>query len=767
MSRISDQSVRLTGMGPEKTQLPPASGALDPQRAGLGPDGGESSLAEAVATIRKRLWIIILAAILGIAYGAYKAFTQPKLYTASSTIQVHNGASNAYKVETSYFDYTDSQTKMNTEIEILRSDTLLTTVARDMNLANNSDFWGAPGPVHASLDDPNVRANVIGVLRGSLQLTLVPRTELVRIGYSSLSPRLSADIVNQLVAEYIQRSFQTPANQTKMVSDWLSGQLDELKHQVERSQEQMMELQRQLGVLGYDSTHNQLQSSLETLLGAEGNARIARIVAESRYRMVAGMDPNTIEGSIEITPGTVTGELNALRAQIAQDKAQLSQITADTPGGLGPNNPSVKALTTRIAELTKELQAEQNRIILQAKEQYLAAKATEDKTSQELETRKQEAYKQGDDLVRYSLLQREYEQNRALYDGLEQRLETAKVEAGLDALEVDTVDKAVPPVSPELRPPASIIVADTVFFILAGIVIVFIVDSLDTGLHSVPEMETLMQMPSLAVIPKSKRSSAEAAASMSPAQRNISVLTQPKSQFAESFRSLQTSLLLATPGQPPKIILFTSATPSEGKTTAATNLACVMAQGEGRILLIDADLRRPSIHHRFGLPGNAGLTTVLAGATRVEDAIQHVPELPNLDILPSGPVPPFPTEMLGSEAMKQLLHRFASEYTHVVIDSPPVLSVTDAVILGRLVDAVVLVVRHRKSNKNVMRRTRDLLQRSGAPTAGLVLNAVDLNSPEYYGYYGYSGYSYGSTDGDSWNPQTESRRNNGTEGKVK
>jgi polysaccharide biosynthesis transport protein len=192
-----------------------------------------------------------------------------------------------------------------------------------------------------------------------------------------------------------------------------------------------------------------------------------------------------------------------------------------------------------------------------------------------------------------------------------------------------------------------------------------------------------------------------------------------------------------------------------------------MAQGDSRILLIDADLRRPSIHHRFGLPGKLGLTTVLAGTSRIEDSIQRVPELPNLDILPSGPVPPFPTEMLSSDAMKRLLQRFAQEYTHIVIDSPPILSVTDGVILGRMVDAVVLVVRHGKSNKNVMRRTRDLLERSGAPTAGLVLNAVDVNSPEYYGYYGYTGYSYGSMDGTSWDTQSEARKNNETEGKVK
>jgi capsular exopolysaccharide synthesis family protein len=739
-------------MGPEKTQLPPASSTPDPQRPGMGADVGDTSLSEAVATLRKRRWILILAAVLGIAYGSYKAFTQPKFYTAASTIQVHNGASNAYRLDAGSDYSDDSQTKMNTEVFILQSDTLMETVAREMNLANNQDFWGAPGPVpHASLEDPNTRAAVIGTLKGHLQVTLIPRTELMSISYSSLSPKLSADIVNQVVSDYIQRSFQTPAIRTNMVSDWLSRQLDVLKSRVARSQEEMMKLERQLGVMGYDSSQNQLQSSLESLLTAEGTAKIARIDAESRYRMIAAMDPNTIEGSIETTPGTAPGQLNSLRAQLAASRATYAQLTA--PGGLGPNHPRAKALQDQMAVLTKEINTEQDRLELQAKETYLAAKAAEDNTEKELEARKQEAYDQGDNLVLYKLAQREYEQNRTLYDGLQQRLETAKVEAGLDALEVDQVDKALPPVSATLRSQPTIIITTAIFFLLGGIGIAFLVESLDTRLNNIREIETMMEMPSLAVIPRAKRSSPEQLATMSTAQRNINVLTQPKSQFTEAFRSLQTSLLLATAGQPPKFILFTSATPSEGKTTTASNLACILAQGASRVLLIDADLRRPSMHHRFGLTGKLGLTTLLAGTSSLEETLQHVPELPNLDVLPSGPVPPFPTEMLSSQAMRDLLDRVGTTYTHVVIDSPPILSVTDAVILARLVEAVVLVIRHNKSNKNVMRRARDLLARSGAPIAGLVLNAVDLNSPEYYGYYGYSGYSYGSMDAESWETQ--------------
>jgi succinoglycan biosynthesis transport protein ExoP len=759
-------SGRLNGMGPQKTQLPPAAGTFDPERPGTSSNVSDTSLSEAVATLRKRLWILILAAVLGASYGAYSALTQPKLYRASSIIQVQSGASNQYRLDQSYDFSDDSQTKMNTEVIILKSDTLLAGVASEMDLANNTDFLGGTKPTSRNtLNDPQTRADVVGELKGSLDVAAMPHSQMMQISYSSLSPKLSADIVNRVVQDYIQRAFQTPVVRTKTVSDWLSKQLDDLKLQVQREQQQMMDLERKMGVIGYDSTHNEVQTSLEGLLSAEGTAKIARISAESRYRMVAGMDPNTLNDSIEMTPGTMPGQLNALRSQLAFARGTYAELTSQSVQGLGPNHPRVKALQDQINELTKAINTEQSRLGIQAKENFVAAKAAEDKIEEELDAKKREAYAQGNDLVLFTVVKRNYEQDQALYSGLEQRLETAKVESGLGATEVDQVDKALPPVSPTMRSPVTMIVTSTVFFLLGGIVIAFILESLDTGLHNIQEIETVMEMPSLAIIPKAKRSSAEQTAAMSVAQRNINVLTQPKSQFTESFRSLRTSLLLATAGKPPQFVLFTSATPSEGKTTIASNLACILAQGEARVLLIDADLRRPNVHHRFGLSGKLGLTTVLAGSSSLEEALQQVPEMPNLDILASGPVPPFPTEMLSSEAMTALLQRMGEMYTHVVIDSPPILSVTDAVILAHLVDAVVLVVRHGKSSKNVMRRARDLLVRSGAPVAGLVLNAVDLNSPEYYGYYGYTGYSYGSMDADTWETQPASTRAANTERK--
>ncbi len=741
-------------MGSENTQ-PPFVGTPETSQSKFSTTVTDTTLSEALIVLRKRRWVLILAVLAGLAYGVFKAESQPQMYDSYGRIQVRSGSSNEYRVGAVEGIGGDASSKLLSELEILKSDSLMLRVCREMDLANNPDFLGRKGPVpHRSLDDGVIRQDTVHRLQSDLHVTLVPKTDIIRISFNSLNAKLSADIVNQVISDYIQRSYQVRFESSRRVSDFLSGTLEGLKQQVETSQEQVLDMQRRLGVLGFDPNHNQISASLDDLAKAAGAAKLARIIAEARYRVVSGMDPNTIEGAIELTPGTAPGELTQLRGQLAGAKANYAQLEST----LGPNHPQAKATRAQIDELTKEIDIEQNRLILQAKQNYIVARANEDQTTAALESQKADAYKLRDQLVEYTLRQREFEANRTLYDSLQQRLRTASVQSGLESLEIDVVDRALPPASPQLRPQSTVILTALVFGLLGGIVIAFLMESLDTGLRSIAEIESITELPSLAIIPRARRSSVDQA-TLTTAQRNIGVLTQPKSQFAEAFRSLRTSLLLSTAGHPPRLIVITSATPSEGKTTAAGNLAAILAQRDTRVLLIDGDLRRPNIHHRFGLNGKIGLTTVLTGATKLEDTVQNVAEIPNLDVLPSGPVPPFPTEMLSSGAMEAILKRCGELYDYIVLDSPPILSVTDGVILARLADAVVLVVRHGKSSKHVVRRARDILLRSGAGITGIVLNAVDLNSPEYYGYYGYSGYSYSGVDSESW----EARRATGDE----
>jgi succinoglycan biosynthesis transport protein ExoP len=734
----------------------PVAPAVTPQNA------TDATLSEAWVTIRSRKKLIIAVAALGAIYGFYEGATQPRLYDASGTIEIRSGSSSQYRVGAS--GRGEDSSRLPTEVAILKSDSLLLQVARDRNLANDPAFMGSAGR-YRNIDDPAVRRSVVAALQRDVSIGVEPKTDIVRISCNTPKAQLSADIVNQLVQDYITHSFQARQDATKRVQDFFSTTLGDLKQEVESSQEQMLDLQKRLGVLGFDPKDNQITSTLDELNKAAGVAEIARISAETRYQVLSNMDPNILDqAGNAYAPSNIAnlrGQINAARSSLAQESVIY-----------GPNNPKVKAINDQIAELNKQITVEESRILSETKQAYLAAKAQENQTNQALDTEKVTAYKLRDDLLEYTLREREFESNRTLYDGLKQRLRTAGVEAGLESTEIEPLDTAYPPLSPTLRPRTNIFIVDTFVMLIAGVILAFVLESLDTGLRSVAEIESVSGLPSMALIPRARRNSSDET-NLSTAMRNLGTISSPKSQFSEAFRALRTSLLLSVAGGEPKVILLTSATPSEGKTTVSINLACVLAQRNVRVLIIDADLRRPTVHHRFGLNGKIGLTSVLTGSVSLEEAIQTVPEIPQLDVLVSGPVPPFPTEMLSSETMHELLERCKGIYTHIVMDSPPLLSVTDSVVLARDADAVVLIVRHGKSSKHAMRRARDLLVRSGAPVTGIVLNAVDLNSPEYYayyGYYGYTGYAAAGVDSSGWDakaekkewtPRTEDKRDSG------
>lgn len=737
-------------MAPVQYEAPPTPTGADISAVpSIGTAAADTTLSDALLTLRKRKWIILALGLAGLIYGFYQYAVQPRLYEAYGTIEIRTGSSNEYRIIGTGSNTDTSSSSLLTQIAILKSDTLLLTVARDLNLANNPYFMGDKGPApYRNIDDPVIRQSVLGAMQAIVSVSLVPKTDLVRISCSTFNPKLSADIVNKLVREYILRSFQSRADATQRVSEFFSHQLDDLKQEVQTSQEQMIDLQKRLGVLGFDPNLNQTTSNLADLSKAVGEARIARINAETHLAVLTGRNSNA--ANQPLNAGLVSPAVSSLRAQLELDRANLAQLTA--PKNLGPNHPQVEALRQKIDELSREISEEQNRVIAEAQEAVIATRANEQQTQAALDAQTAAAYKLRNDLIEYTLRQRDFDSNRTLYEGLLQRLRTAGVEAGLESTEIDIVDAAVPPVGPTLRPRTTILVIDTAMMLVLGIILAFVLDSLDTSLRTVAEIEAVSGLPSLALIPRVRRSSAETA-NLGPAMRNLIVLSSPKSQFAEAFRALRTSLLLSVAGGEPKLILLTSATPSEGKTTVSINLACVLAQRDVRVLLIDADLRRPTVHHRFGLNGKAGLTSVLTGAVPLEEAIQNIPEMPLLDILVSGPVPPFPTEMLSSQTMVQLLEKCKGIYTHIVMDSPPLLSVTDSVVLARDADAVLLIIRHGKSSKHALRRARDLLVRSGAPVTGTALNAVDLNSPEYYsyyGYYGYTGYASAGVDSAGW-----------------
>jgi capsular exopolysaccharide synthesis family protein len=380
----------------------------------------------------------------------------------------------------------------------------------------------------------------------------------------------------------------------------------------------------------------------------------------------------------------------------------------------------------------------------QVHDEYLAALQRENLLTTAFNQQKQEANQLNESAIEYSVLKRDAEANRQLYQDLLQRLKEAGVSAGLRSSNIRVVDVARTPTSPIKPNVPRNIELGFLLGIACGVGLAFVLESLDTSIRTIEEIKAISTLPALGTIPLQlatdrlfrKRLATVSGQSGTPESPALVTYARPRSEAAEAYRSLRTSILLSSFGAPPKVLLVTSALPQEGKTTISANSALVLAQRGGRVLLIDADLRRPSIDRLFGLHSRGGLSTLLSGVDKVEDVMIPFSEVPNLWILPAGPIPPQPSELLGSTVMKEHIARWRNEFDHIVIDTPPCLSVTDSVLLSPEVDRLILVVRAKKTTKLALRQACELLLQVNARVMGIVLNALNLDSAETYYYYG-------------------------------
>jgi capsular exopolysaccharide synthesis family protein len=356
-----------------------------------------------------------------------------------------------------------------------------------------------------------------------------------------------------------------------------------------------------------------------------------------------------------------------------------------------------------------------------------------------LEAQEQDAFSKGGKGMRYEFARQDYQANRLLYDGLQQRLQEASIMAGLHSTSIHIVDIADTPVFWS-RPRTKVNQAVGIGIgLLIGMLLAIILEAIDINLKSISDIEQGLQLPILGAIPVVKTEE------LLPTNFKESAVTRDVSRWskiAESFRAMRTSILLSSAGSPPKVIVIASTRPGEGKTSIASLIAITLAFNGSKVLLVDGDLRRPAIHLQFRIGKGSGLSSVLSGKASLREAIEAWSDLPNLHILPSGPVPPLPSELLGSTQMENQLAQMRADYDFVVIDTPPSLVVTDASILSRLADATILVLRYGTTRRQVVLRCLDLLDRSGAHLLGVTVNAVDFQSPEYSEYYGKKVYDY-------------------------
>ena len=730
----------------------------------------DSLLREYVRVLIKSKWVVIASVALIVGIVVISTLRSTPIYEAVGSIAINKTDPVTFNLKdsSSGFDYYDP-TDLDTEVRILKSDLLALQVIRQLSLDKQPEVGAQskPSPSSSSIElttdamqpDSTRTSAALAGFKASLQVSLVPNTRIIEIRYRSPDKNIASRVVNALANTYVEQNFKTRFESTMQASDWLSKQLVDLQVKVETSQEKLVKYQKEHEILGIDEKQNITTAKLDELNRELTSAESARMEKESVYHLVQAGDSDSIAAAANVD-GAARGSsansalLEKLREQQADVKIQVAQLSTQ----FGPSYPKLAQLTTQLKEVDEQIQTEMRKVAARLRGDYLAAVQRESMLRSALEQQKQEANKLNESAIEYSLLKRDVDANRTLSEGLLERLKEAGVTAGLRSNNFRIVDTARVPTAPSGPNLMRNLGFAFPLGLSIGVGLAFLLESMDNTVRTPEQAQTISALPSLGMIPLGSRSTRELGGreklALASSREAVELVTKsrPRSQMAESYRALRTSLLLTFAGGPPKIILITSALPEEGKTTTSVNSAIVLAQKGTPVLLIDADLRRPSIHKTLGLGPQIGLSNVLTGTATLQQAIIPSTILPDLFILPAGTPPPNPAELLASAKMKNVLEELRRHYDHIVIDSPPTLSVTDAVVMSTAADAVVLVIRSGHTTKPALRRARDILLQVNARVCGVLVNAVDLNSPDYYYHYEYQGkygHGYYQEDGAS------------------
>jgi capsular exopolysaccharide synthesis family protein len=715
-------------------------------------------LRDYLRVILARRWTVLSSILIVFSTIAIGTLKQKPLYEATVLLEIIPEQPNVLNFkDVLQISTADVDSYRETQYEVLRSRTIAERVVEDLQLYRYPEFYRdrmllgliekdpAQIPTRADPNPPDpaskVYRNSVKHFLASMDVSPVRRSNLVHISFFSPDRQGAARIANQLASDYIDQNLKVKWDEAVKASEWLSGQLVGLKAKLEKSEDALQAYAQRNSILFVEEKKNLANTRLEQLQLEYTKAQAERFQKEALYNLVQA-------GKVQDLPGFLSNRLiQDLAVRLAELERDYSQLTATVK----PDFPKAVALKKQIDTLRASLDRQKKALAENIVQEYQAAASNERYLARALEQQKKEVNGIAEKSITYNILKREVDTNKQLYEGLLQRLKEAQVSAGLKASNVRIVDAAEVPERPVKPRVVLNLLLGLILGAGLGIGLALFQDYLDNTLKTPDEVESLLRLPSLGVVPSFSLNGAgreeNKLVSVTAAPSHPGVPSIQKDPVAvEAFRSLRTSILLSAKPLP-RVILITSALPAEGKTVCAINLGATLASLGNKVLIVDCDMRRPSCHRSTGVENRPGIVSCLTGQAELAAAILPVPAVPNLNVIPCGPVPPNPAEILSSRFTAEILRKLCDEFEFVLLDSPPLLSVSDSRILATVSDGVVLVVRAYTTPHEAVRHARALLYGAGARILGVALNDVDFHRASDYGYGHY--YRYGSGYRDS------------------
>jgi len=741
-----------------------------------------TQLRDYLFVILKRKWLILSLCLVVTSLVAVQMFRQPSIYQAETTIRIEQRKNSVLQTDKLVINQNDPNF-WGTQLKLLQTPALARQVALTLDLQHNPSFFGSQsqGGFFAALrrmisgdqrrtkatPSPTRKLELVGeaelrdeplsdqekaalepyedAIIGNADVDGIPNTNLFVIKFVHHDPDIAQKVANTMAEVFQNNNLERSTMNSSKQETTLLKEIGDLQFKVKHDQEVLFNYARENSLSPtnnptYDIEGQRLSSLSSQLLAAESERRQAEAVYNAAKN---APDPFAVPEVLRSDwVSKVRNEMSALR-----DKrdALLYTYTKEWP--------EVKKIDATLKLKEAELQLAVKQQIDSMKSRVDSTKAQEQKIKALYGSQRGVTNTQTRAQIEMAAYTQKLETDKQYLNTLQQRLREIQVTTGDRGNEVSIENPSRLPKEPIGPQRMRSITIAFLLSLVAGIGLAFLLDFLDDTVKTLDDIDRYVHLPALALIPASKSTGGRLkglAPSPAPGPSEstaLAMIDDARSPIAESYRHLRTSLLLSSAGQPPKTILVTSSQPSEGKTTTGINTAFMLAQTGAEVLIIDCDLRRPRLHAQFEISNARGLTTWLSGERDIDGLISSFPKTPNLKILTSGPVPPNPAELLGSDEMRRLLATLSERFTHIIIDSPPVISFTDASILSTMVDGVMLVVHGGRSSRAVVRRAKQQLLDVGAHIFGVVLNNVQMETQDYY-YAGYYSNYYSSSDAD-------------------